>query len=173
MQKTFVTLLATALVGTALTGCTPDAKPEADNNANQAQQQPKQNEAVKHEQGTTPAQNEGTMQAEKDPSHDELRTAFDFDSEYMTLPGTAFGAIAMGEYNLPLEQPERLELAKAISSAYGSLGWKNDDKPPALFVKKDGSGFALGFKQKDGKLLATFWDVQPDKTYKNTKTETK
>jgi len=179
MKRTFLTVLAAAVVGLGLAGCTPDAKPEAETpQTTEKTEQSDQNQTNSQNQTNDTAAAEPKVDAEgflkqaEDPSHEKVRQAFSLDSQYMNMPSSAITGIVMGQFNLPLEEKDRLALAKAISDSLGMISWTQQDKPPGIFMKKDGTAFAVGYEKQNGALSLTCFERR-DGAYQLVKQETK
>lgn len=174
MNKSFLTWIVTgSLLAAALTGCaeketepakkeqTEQTAPDLNDNGQTGQNGEKQDD--KQDVPEQPA---------ADPSHAEIQAAFALD-DYKQLTPMQIAAVGLGQMELPMEEPERLALAKAMSSAMSKTGWKPGDLPPALFMSTDGTKFAVGMKKSDGKLVLQRYELQTDGTYKLTATDTK
>lgn len=157
MKKAWLALLLTSLFTTALMGCS-------------SKQEPAQNTPTKQE---TPKTNEPAASSPEAPNP-EVRSAFGLGSEYLDLPATAIPSLGLGQVEkLAIDQKQGLVLAKAVSSAYSSSGWTQEDSPPGIFVAADGSSFAIGMKKKDGSFTLETYELQTDGSYKSVKKETK
>jgi hypothetical protein len=169
MKKITSGLLAALMLSTGLIGCAPD-NPSDKTTEPVQKDQAKQPDKSKEQQ---PNGQTAPADTQKDPSHDEIKTAFNLGDQYMYLPFLQLSSLATGGLELGLEQKQRIAFAKAISSGLGELGWQQTDLPPAIFIVKDGSAFAIGLKRQDGKFVLNRYERQADETYKLVKQETK
>ncbi|TCP55409.1 hypothetical protein EV586_10361 [Tumebacillus sp. BK434] len=176
MKKALSTLLITAMCVTALTGCgdkkteennAPNDKPQTttpDLNGNQG------NQGNQGNGGGTGTTGEGVPES-TEASHKEIKEAFGLTGFKMVSP-LHLSAIALGKFDLGIDEPHRLALATAISAAMAEINWQQDDLPPGIFLSGDASEFAIGAKHKNGELLLNRYKLEGEQ-WKKISSETK
>jgi hypothetical protein len=177
MKKPLLAMLTAALLATMLAGCSDSTSSNAENK--QKQNTPELNtsqpkDAAKTNQNKTPDISDSTQAIpdSTDASHLEIRDAFNL-SGYRVVSPVALGAIAMGKIEMPLDEKQRLTLAKAVTAAISDSKWEQKDQPPGIFLRQDGGSFAIGIKRANGDLTLNLYDVQPDGSWKLSKQDTK
>lgn len=177
MKKALSTLLITALCVTALTGC-GDKQTEENNATNDKPQATAPDLNGSQGNQGSPASgdtNTGTTSEEvpesTEASHKEIKEAFGLTSFKMISP-LHLSAIALGKFELGIDEKHRLALATAISTAMADINWQQDDLPPGIFLSGDASEFAIGAKRKNGELVLDRYKLEGEQ-WKKTGSETK
>lgn len=167
MKKTILALMVTALVATAAVGC-------ADQTESEKEQTSTENKSQEKTVTTSPTGTESneTVPESEDETHVEIKEAFQLDG-YKMLSMMALTSIAMGKSDLPLDDAQRLSLAKAINQGMAASEWKQGEPNPVIFVNGDGSSFGVGLKRGSGELQLEMFEAQTDGSYKSVKKETK
>ncbi|ASS76182.1 hypothetical protein CIG75_15365 [Tumebacillus algifaecis] len=175
MKKTLSTLLVTALCISALTGC--GDKPDDTNNETKDKPKVETPNLNNGGQSGTGQPNNGTntpseeMPESTEASHLEIKEAFGLQG-YRVISPLHLSAIALGKFELPIDEPQRIALASSISTGISAIDWQNGDLPPGIFLGGDASEFAIGAKRKNGELVLDRYKMAGD-TYKKVGTETK
>jgi hypothetical protein len=177
MKKTLLVMLTAALLATMLAGCSESTSTNAENKQKMSTPplNTSQQAAAKKDDNKTPDISDSAQAVpdSTDASHLEVRDAFNL-SGYRIVTPVALGAIAMGKVEMPIDEKQRLALAKAITSAMAESGWQPNDQPPGIFLRQDGGSFAIGMKRQNGDLSLNLYNVQADGvTWTLAKKETK
>jgi hypothetical protein len=172
MKKSFLALVVTALIATSAVGCSDQTEEKKEPKQTQPQSADQSNANSSKVPSNQGQQTNETMKESDEPSHQEIKEAFHLDG-YRPLSMLAMTNIAMGKTDLPLDEKQRLNLAKAINQGMAAANWKQGDLPPAIFINGDGSSFGIGLKRPNGELQLEMFEAQPDGTYKSVKKETK
>lgn len=180
-SKSALALLLTSLVTVGLAGCsqsTDSAKPATTTaTASEPSLQLNNNQSTTTDQSKKADQ---TQEAVVDPNAGvssiiEVRKAFNISADYVTITTPSIPGIAMGKFEqITLStDKQRLELAKALTSATLNSGWEQGDPDPGMFVSSDGTTFMVGMKKANGDFTLETYKLQSDNTYKSVKKESK
>jgi predicted small lipoprotein YifL len=174
MKKAFTSLLVAALCVSALSGCgdKQDDGNKETNNKTQVEA-PKLNQGQQNSQNQQPSQTEPKEEVPEstEASHLEIKEAFGLQS-FRAISPVHLSAIALGKFELGIDEPKRIALAKAISAGITGIEWQNGDLPPGIFLSGDASEFAIGAKRKNGELVLDRYKLEGAE-WKKTGRETK
>ena len=176
MKKPLLAMLTAALLAAMLAGFSDSTASNAENKQNETTPQLNTSQQQANANTNSTPDISDSAQAvpdSTDASHLEIRDAFNL-SGYRVFSPVALGAIAMGKVEMPIDEKQRLALAKAITTAISDSKWEQTDQPPGIFLRQDGGSFAIGIKKASGELSLDLYDLQEDgATWKLSKHDTK